>query len=435
MPNVDNSPIVVPGIVESAIALGWDIMHRCRADIDAAESPGWAPVNIGSGDLGVAMAYTAADHLDPDGGWDLLAHVSLGRAAQHIERGFLPGIGLFSGAAAMAFALRAHSRSGQRYQRAIRDIDDLLTQRLADATENLDRQGGFATAFFDVVSGLAGAVTYAFTTDAAVGPLGEVALRTVDMLAELALVGRPGGLCTPVAKLTDTERNDPAARVGYLNCGFAHGIAGVLNVLGQACDRGWGSTLVAEATECLADVLLSASELDGRLYVPDALPLNDIPVDDRVRSRYAWCYGNLGAAVPFLTSSTLSRRHPDVVARMLDTSHRSVDDLLLDGATLCHGRSGKLVLERIMLGEHTVFDNAASVMELADPGQTFLLGNARGQEHASDSPGFLDGSGGAAAALLSLQTGCEEMDFIRMFTGRWVVGASHARQDVAATTC
>lgn len=430
MPRADSSSAAVTSqIIESAAAVGWDIMHRCRTHVGIAERSGvdfpngktigWQADSIAHGDLGVAMAYSAADHLDPDGGWDQLAHTHLAEAAQHLQQGPPPALGLFSGTAAVAFALRAHSRSGQRYRRVTASIDALLEAQLDAAIENMDPAGGSVSASYDVVSGLAGAISYTFTTEAGEGKLGERALQAINALAELALVDRPGGLWTPEGKLNESERAQTVVPPSsQLNCGFAHGIAGVLNVLGQACDRGWGSTLVGEATEYLAQVLLAASDLNGTLDVPDALLPHASAGAPRTRSRYAWCYGNLGAALPFHNSTTLSHKHPDIVARLLDISYRTSQDLQLGGPTLCHGRGGKLVLERIMLGEHTVADNAASMLELVNPQRIFLLEDSLGKI-CIDSPGFLVGSGGAGAALLSLQAPCDAMRFIRILTGTW----------------
>lgn len=421
-----DSRIAASTTVESAIALGWDIVDRCcRANIDVAERTTinlpsghaieWRPAAIGHGDLGMAMVYSAADQLDPDGGWDQLARTHLAKAAHDMQQGPLPTLGLFSGAAALAFAFRAHSRSGQRYQRATADIDALIARELNAAAENVNPEEGSATAIYDVVSGLTGAISYAFTTEAGTGKLGDSALRAIGVLAQLALTDRPGGLWTSSAKMNVFEhaKYDEC----FLDCGFAHGIVGVLNVLGQACDRGWGSPLVAEATEHLAELLLEASVLDGVLDVPYAL----VPGEARgaTQSRYAWCYGNLGAAVPFHNSETLRRSYPDVVARLLDTSTRTYADQQLGGPGLCHGRAGKLVLERIMLGEQTVSVNAESILRLCNRDRTFLLTDFIGDVQV-DSPGFLDGSGGAAAALLSLQTDSEAMSFVRMLTGTWI---------------
>lgn len=409
-------------VLERAAAFGWELMDRCRSHVGVAEQSVtvaaghravWNPAAIEHGDLGVAMALTAADQLAPDAGWDRLAHHHLSRAARRFEQSG-SGLGLFSGTAALAFVMRAHSRSGQRYQRAIATIDALLAERLDAATDSLAITSGLPTESYDVVSGLTGAITYTFTTDAGAGPLGRSALRALDSLAELALAERPGGLWTPRAMLNEFERTRWADRAeSVLNCGFAHGICGVLNVLGQTADRGWGSSSVTEATELLADALLAAGHVDEILDVPDVIPASGT---ERPRARYGWCYGNLGAALPFHNSTTLRRRYPRAIADLLDTSWRGGTDLGLDGPSLCHGRAGKLVLERMLLGEHTIADNAAWLLALANPAHVFLLDDAQG----IDSPGFLTGSGGAAAALLSLQLSCDAMAFTRMLTGEWV---------------
>ena len=429
MTNPDHRALpALSAAAEAGIALGWDIMDRCRSHTDIAEATNlrlasghaieWDAAAIGHGDLGVAMAFSVADQLDPDGGWDQIARTHLTKAAHRLQQNPSPGLGLFAGAGGLAFALRAHSRKGQRYQAATTNTDLLLVEALDDAVENIDIESGSATSFYDVVSGIAGAVTYAFTTEAGTGALGPSALRAINVLAELALADGPGGLWTPGDKLNEYEREWSAqSRSSQLNCGFAHGIAGVLNVLSQACDRGWGSSAVADATEHLAEILLNASDRDGELRVPRVLPSS--ATAPTVPQRYAWCYGNLGAALPFYNSTTLRRKYPGVVPRLLDTTTCGGKDLHDGDSSLCHGQAGQLVLERIVLGENTLDRNVAAMLRLKNPRRAFLLDCGPTSAHL-DSPGFLIGSGGAAAALLSLLMPADSMDFTRMLTGSWI---------------
>lgn len=423
-------------VVADWVDYGWDLVVRFRDDIDRARDMSfdyewgcgfditWEPMSIGHGDLAMALVFSAADQLDGDGGWDTAAMAHIRRAAASFQDdGPLPGVGLFSGTSALAFGLRALSRGGTRYRRATADVESVLESQLNAALAATDPYSGVATDFYDVVVGISGAVTYIMATDAHRTALGETAERALRALAELAVIEAPGGLWTPPDKVSDLERaTRPELWAGYLNCGFAHGIAGVLNVLGQACDRGIGGEVVVEATERLADLLVQVSTYTDGVDVPAFLPLPD---DHRSRpaptgdsARYGWCYGNLGAALPFHNSRFLALRHPRLRTDLLDVAGRSTD-LGLDNPSLCHGLAGKLVLERAMLGDHTVPENVKQLLALRNPNKLFDFDNVQLGSAVLDSPGFLDGSGGAAVALLSLAAEPDTLHCLRMFTGRW----------------
>ncbi|MEU1984772.1 lanthionine synthetase LanC family protein [Nocardia sp. NPDC019395] len=426
-----------PGTMDSEwVDYGWELLDRFRDDIDRARHMSfecefgggleisWEPMSVGHGDLGMALVFSAADQLDADGGWDTVAMEHIRRAAASFQDGPVPGAGLFSGTGALAFGLRALSRGGTRYLRAIGDVESVLETQLTTALGVTEPYSGAATDFYDVVVGISGAVTYVMTTDAHRTALGDTAERAVRTLAELAVAEAPGGLWTPPDKVSELERSTrPELWAGYLNCGFAHGIAGVLNVLGQACDRGIGGPVVAEAAERLADLLVQVSTYANMVDVPAFLPLRSDhdggPAPTGDGARYAWCYGNLGAALPFHNSRFLADRHPDMLAGLLDISGRSQTSLSLDNPSLCHGMAGKLALEREMLGDHTVPANVKQLLALSTPDRVFGFDNVQLESTVLDSPGFMDGSGGAAVALLSLGAPPDTLHCLRMFTGRW----------------
>lgn len=124
MPKSDNIPTARSATVDSAVAIRWDIVHSCRTRIDVAERTtvnlpfggtiGWHPDSIGHDDLGVAMAYSAADQLDPDGGWDQLARTHLTKAAQHLQQGPPPTLDLPGRRSPIWFVRRYRRHFGTR---------------------------------------------------------------------------------------------------------------------------------------------------------------------------------------------------------------------------------------------------------------------------------------------------------------------------------
>lgn len=124
-----------------AAAVGWDILTRIREHPDLGMLsvphpltgiPGqyWDPLDLDHGDLGVALVFAAADELRPHDGWDHAALPYISRAtdalASRVTTHGTAVMGLFGGAACVAYALRALSRSGKRYRNAVTQVDNLM---------------------------------------------------------------------------------------------------------------------------------------------------------------------------------------------------------------------------------------------------------------------------------------------------------------------
>lgn len=415
---------VLPGTGSASRALrvraaeaGWDVLHRMRAagdEIREVRTPdpitgvpvrAWHPLGLDPGDLGTALAYAAADALRPDEGWDRLAfgHVRAAVEAFRTMPGL--GIGLFSGTAGLAFTLRALDRGGSRYRQAVHDVDAALHARLEVHLAELDPALGTATRDYDVVSGMAGAVCYVLATAARHGPLASVAVRVLERLCDLVLTPPPGGLWTPPSKITDVEREHHAHLLGgYLDLGYAHGAAGVLAVLGRARERGVGPARLDEAITTLAAELVG--DLQPTEYGRD-LPYHrirpDRPATQGVLSRAAWCYGNPGLALALTRVGAIVPQAGAVADELLASVHRRPASLLfVDNPSLCHGLAGLLAVARLVDGASSQVDDLVEqLLDHRDPAARFGFRNVQRDPISIDSPGFLEGSAGAAVALVS----------------------------------
>ncbi|AZQ72675.1 hypothetical protein EKH77_16890 [Streptomyces luteoverticillatus] len=423
---------------DAAADTGWEILHRMRdhtgdwAEVTVPDPftaeplKAWHPLGTDPGDLGMALAYSAADELRPDDGWDRLAFDHAKRLIEAYTHAVDLGVGLFNGTAGVAYALRALSRGGERYRRALHDVEATLITRVDEQLAALPPSGGLASSAYDVISGLAGAAMYLLAAGDADERRRDAADRIVEQFCRLVVVPPPLGLWTPPARITEIERDrSPHLHDGYLNLGFAHGVPGVASVLGVAAARGSAVPGLPEAVSALAGLITDCLvETD---YGPD-LPYFKLPPErqqgeQRGLARAAWCYGNLGGAVALANCASVDPRFVDTAIRLLESVERRPVELRhIDNPSLCHGIAGQLTVQRYIAavaakhgrqwagpGEETL----ERLLAMADPTAAFGMRNDNVPGAQTDSPGFLTGSGGTAVALVSLGaeriTGAEYM--------------------------
>ncbi|MCC3776352.1 lanthionine synthetase C family protein [Streptomyces sp. UNOB3_S3] len=377
----------------------------------------WHPLGTDPGDLGMALAYSAADELRPDDGWDRLAFGHAKRLIEAYTHAVDLGVGLFNGTAGVAYALRALSRGGERYRRALHDVEATLITRVDEQLAALPPSGGLASSAYDVISGLAGAAMYLLAAGDADERRRDAADRIVEQFCRLVVVPAPLGLWTPPARITEIERaRSPHLHDGYLNLGFAHGIPGVASVLGVAAARGSAVPGLPEAVSALGGLITDCLvETD---YGPD-LPYFQLPPErqgeQRGLARSAWCYGNLGGAVALANCASVDPRFLDTAIRLLESVERRPVELRhIDNPSLCHGVAGQLTVQRYIAtvaakhGRHWAGPDQGTLdrlLAMGDPGAAFGMRNDNVPGARTDSPGFLTGSGGTAVALVSLGAG------------------------------
>jgi len=248
-----------------------------------ADATAWQPHQM-SGDLGLALVFGHLDACFPEQGWQRDAHRHLEAAARHLESLAPAPLGMFAGAAGLGFCATTLARGGTRYARLLQRIDERTAEGAnALADRLLSGPGGHHISEFDLVSGLAGVMAYLLSrpgtpqTDVAVG----AAVRAVVALAEdgdgMPRWHTPGAA---VAKYKETLKGEYPQ--GYLDCGLAHGMPGLLMVLSLACERGAGTPAARDAVRRLASWLLAHRHDDAwGINWPPVVPL---AVDDTGRT-------------------------------------------------------------------------------------------------------------------------------------------------------
>ncbi len=206
---------------------------------------------------------------------------------------------------------------------------------------------------------------------------------------------------------------------GYYNLGVAHGVPGVIALLGAACAAGLGSKLVRDVlADAVAWVLAQRQSVDGVTLFPLWVE-NDTPP---AKSRLAWCYGDAGVAAALFWAG----RHvgePAWEGAALEIALRAAEQApeqtgVVD-AGLCHGAAGLGHLfnrlaqasanDRLAVAARFWFDLALAMRR---PGQGVggyqAWGPAPGGGLAWwDDATFLTGSAGIGLSLLAATTDVE----------------------------
>jgi lantibiotic modifying enzyme len=270
---------------------------------------------------------------------------------------------------------------------------------------------------YDLVTGLVGLGVYAL--ERLPRPRARECLeRVVDRLDETAEPTPQG-----ITWLTRPELLPPQQREacpqGYYNLGVAHGLAGVIAMLGRVCAEDVGR---AKARPLLdgAVAWLLAQKLPGS---PGAgFPSWVGPGIEAAPARSAWCYGDPGIAAALLYAARCvgeSSWADEAIEIGRAVANRSPDETGVVDAYLCHGAAGLGHLYNRMFqatGE-ACFGDAARfwferTLELlgTDPGtdgSSSETSDAQRQQTWLDNPGILTGAAGVALALLGATTPIE----------------------------
>lgn len=374
----------------------------------------WRPASLASGEAGLALAFAVLGRALADESLVAAGHRAMARAVREVRPSAYAG--LFLGNPALAAAARALAAGSQHYRGLRAQLADLLSGETAAVLADLATAA--APARYDVVSGLAGRVLNA---------LAEPPTRrdpTID--AHLTALA---GLFEPVergARIVVPARFSPpvisaVAPDGWVDCGLAHGLPGVLAALAIAVSAG------ASPAGRLGSVVRAAADwlVASRSSVPGEDWQRGVVLDrGRERDtvglapvRPSWCYGTPGAARALWLAGTAidSPGHRRVAVEAITACCGPETYDRLPAPTVCHGLSGLLL---IVLHFHAdtgqpVFARAAAdlvdrILDQFDP--TLLLGfrDVETDGTAVDSPGLLSGAAGVALALTAAARGVDQ---------------------------
>jgi lantibiotic modifying enzyme len=271
---------------------------------------------------------------------------------------------------------------------------------------------------YDLIGGLIGIGVYALERlprASAVTCLEQI----VGRLNETAEHNKDGVTWLTRAHLLPEHQREKCPN-GYYNLGLAHGVPGVIALLGQTCAAG----VALEKSRPLLDgavAWLLRQRLDNAAascFTAWVAP--DVERDD---CRLAWCYGDAGvAAALFVAARCVNEadweREAIEIARR--AAKRKPESAGVNDAGLCHGAAGLgHIFNRLFqaTGE-SVFREAARywfertlAMRRAGQGiagfSSYRPGIDGQKEHWEDEIGILEGAAGIGLALLAAATDVE----------------------------
>ena len=201
---------------------------------------------------------------------------------------------------------------------------------------------------------------------------------------------------------------------GTVNCGFAHGVPGIVTFLAAAHkahvpDAG---DLLLSAVEWLTAHRLAPGE-------PTSFPAFVIPGRPPESSRLAWCYGDPGVAVALLAAGdALGESYLIDLARTVARGCATQSPAGVADATLCHGTTGLgHIFNRLAqaLGDEVLLDMARTWFQrtldrhlrhltVVDRSSAKRLRDHGAVLAVEPGPGLLFGASGAGLALLAAAT-------------------------------
>src|SRR5262249_12379647 len=131
----------------------------------------------------------------------------------------------------------------------------------------------------------------------------------------------------------------PHSPHGYYNLGLAHGVPGVIALLGAACAAGVGVATARPLLDGAVRWLLAQQEPDGAGFSYCIQPGASHPRSPRL----AWCYGDPGVAAAVLLAARCVGElawEREALAVALRAAARPPDQAGVQDAGLCHGAAG-----------------------------------------------------------------------------------------------
>lgn len=301
----------------------------------------------------------------------------------------------------------------QLFEAGAEDVNETVDEVLA---QYLSRQPWEED--YDLISGLAGFGVYALERMPSASAVKCLEL-IVARLAETAERNADGVTWLTSPHLLP-ERQRKECPQGYYNLGLAHGVPGVIALLGGVCAAGVAVEQARPLLDGAVSWLLQQKRSNGaRSNFSARIKVGDDRRDD---CRLAWCYGDAGvaaalfAAARAVNEAAWEREALEIAGR---AASRPIEDAGVVDAGLCHGAAGLgHIFNRLFqaTGEN-LFREAArywfeQTLALRRKGQgiagfsSFRLGD-EGNESWDDEPGLLMGAAGIALALLAAATDVE----------------------------
>ena len=369
-----------------------------------------ASLAFGAAGGALLHAYLALCDPSPSRDYATRSAELLGMAVENARSGVF-GPGLFEGAAGVGWVAE-HLRErlpGLFSGDPNYEVDEVLAGILGSTPSNLG---------YDLVSGVVGLGVYGLERAPVGAGLGicQRALETLERMAHETQHGTTWWT-DPIWLHPTLRRRWPN---GYVDLGVAHGVAGIIALLGSL----YGAGIRPERTRRLTGAAV-------RWIVAQQLPpgkggyFTSILADNSERrpARLAWCYGDLGIAAAILLAARAfgqQRWEEKAVSIACGAASRAHSQSGVRDASLCHGAAGAgHLFNRLyqFTGEEALRTAAINwfvrALDLREAGrgiagyQVLDSDTVGGDLQWVSDPGFLCGASGIALTLLAAATSTE----------------------------
>jgi lantibiotic modifying enzyme len=286
-----------------------------------------ASLSGGSAGLAILCGYLARAGLDDDeNAAQFLVHALNSVSSQPM------GPSLYGGFTGIAWAAAHLER--QLFDSNDEDANEAIDEALSDYLGCSPWEDNY-----DLVSGLTGIGVYALERLPRASAIKCLKL-VVDRLDETAEHNVDGVTWLTRAHLLPAHQREQCLN-GYYNLGLAHGVPGVIALLGQVCAAGVASEkarqLLDDAIQWILRQRLTATEQST------FSPWINFSGAEREDCRLAWCYGDAGVAMSLLVAARsineISWEH-EALAIARRAAKRNPESAGVRDAGLCHGAAG-----------------------------------------------------------------------------------------------
>ncbi len=370
-----------------------DIASTLRTPL---EDPGLA-----GGTTGLALLHAYLERGRPGAGHGACASELLDHAIEALGNQ-VTGPGFYAGFSGIAWAVDHLRGIGGPDEDANEAIDEALIEFLNVPRWGLD---------YDLVSGLVGYGVYALgRLDRPTGR--ALALRVLDHLEALKVPVEDGWTWATAPELLPAWQR-VGSPSGYYNLGLAHGMPGVVALLGHALAQGFAPERCRPLLEGALRWMRGQRRPEG-FGACFAAATNIGEPGEPSPTRISWCYGDLGLSVAWLIAAR-GAGNPAWEAEALEVARLCTRRPPPEGAAdacLCHGFAGNAHLYNRLwqaTGEAVFAEAARAWMEVAlrfrKPGEgiagfrAYMPGLTGREDPWEDAKGLLEGATGVGLAL------------------------------------
>ncbi|TSB46224.1 lanthionine synthetase C family protein [Alkalicoccobacillus porphyridii] len=396
----------------------------------------WDPISLSHGFAGTILFFSEMHKVYPEEKWDHVAHNHIVYASKYLKVG-VASISLFGGITGFAFAVLNASENGTRYQNLLAKLDEIILREAQSDIENEKSREAIGTlpSFYDVIQGYSGIGRYLLERKEENHLFYKVIEKILHRFIKITEpviwenYDIPGWYVSKEDQFL--EKDKKLFPYGNFNLGLAHGIPGPLTFLSLCKEKGIEVPGQRKAIKTIGDWLVHHNRSNQigtpvwpyRLGVKEEIS-NQFTVTDQ---REGWCYGNPGVGRSlYLAGKAINDKIYQEIALncFFGIKEKTFEELDLQSATFCHGKSG---LMQILIGMKrdlriNDFDQLINKLgieimkqfKITNPlgFKDFEIGNRKKE---LDKAGLLEGSAGVGLALLSMVRNDNECFWERAF--------------------